>query len=296
MPNTFERVRMATAVVAAAVILVLSTVAGHDWTRFIPEPTAREDIEAVKRGVAILERGGSPLVDMQPCDAVKSLLPDRFTREDGDTNMKVRTDKDVIVCFRDDIDYGEALASAAERGLTWERGLGGDKILVFAPSEARFLAVARMNGLTLGPGDLQNPDLLMKRLQGHERASRIGKQWLIAPGSYEDEVLFGPYADLSPGAYSVVLGLEPQTPIGCTDALPNIRVDMAVSADARATTLLPRQMLSLKPGVAADGRCLLTGELTFSVATAAKAVETPVWVHSALLPLRVVRYDIAPAT
>ena len=295
MPNTFERVRMATAVVAAAVILVLSTVAGHDWNRFIPEPTAREDIEAVKKGVAILERGGSPLIDMQPCDAIKSLLPDRFTREDGDTNMKVRTDKDVIVCFRDDIDYGEALAAAAERGLTWERGLGGDKILVFAPSEARFLQVARMNGIGLGPGDLQNPDLLMKRLQGHERATRIGKQWLIAAGPY-DEVLFGPYADLPPGAYRVVLGLEPQTPISCADALPNIRVDLAVSADARASTLLPRQMLNLKPGVAADGRCLLTGELSFSTATPAREVETPVWVHSALLPLRVVRYDIAPAT
>jgi hypothetical protein len=292
MSITFERLRMAMAVAATAVILVLSV--AHYWRRFVPEPTSPDDIEAVQKGVAILERGGSPLVGMQPCDGVKSLLPDRFTREDGDTNIKVRTGKDVIVCFRDDIDYSDALAAAADRGLSWERGLGGDKILVFAPSEARFMQVARMNGLSFGPGDMQNPDLFMARLRGHERATRIGKQWLIAPAPYEDEVLFGPYADLPRGSYKVVLGLEPDTSMRCSDAVRIVRVEMAVSAAARAAVLLPRRVLDFKPGVAPDGRCLLTSELSFSATTPAKEVETPVWVHSALLPLRVVRYDIAP--
>ena len=89
---------MGAAVAVAGVVLALSVAVAHDWKRIVPEPTPPEDIAAVRRGVAILERGRETLVGMQPCDGIKALLPDRFTREDGNANIKVRTGKDVIVC------------------------------------------------------------------------------------------------------------------------------------------------------------------------------------------------------
>jgi hypothetical protein len=296
MSTIFERICMATAVVAAAVVLVLSTVAAHDWGRFVPESTPREDVEAVQRGRAILERGRSPLVGIQPCDAIKSLLPERFTREDGDAKVKVWTGKDVIVCFRDSIDYGEAVVVAANHGLTWERGLGGDRILVFAPSEERFMQVARMNGLTFARGDVQNPRLLMSRLQGHDRVTRVGKQWAIRPLPGNDEVMFGPYTALGPGNYTVSVAFEPESAISCKEAMRIVHLSLSVSAAARVKELTPVRKVPLMPGVADDGHCLLSGEMTFSVTEPVDKVETPIWLNSPILPLRLVSYDILPAS
>jgi hypothetical protein len=290
--SIFERARMALAVVLAGVLLVLSAVAAHDWNRLLPEPTPAEDVEAVHKGVAILERSRGVLTGIQPCDAIKSLLPERFTIEAGNTAMKVPTRADVIVCFRGGFDFGDAIAAAAARGLRWERGIGGDKILVFAPSESRFLQVARMNGLSFAPGEIQDPGLWMIKLQPHDRAAKAGKQWSIAPAPGDDEVLFGPYAALAPGNYKVVLNVEPETSIGCQDALRIVRVSMSVSASARTLELAPVRTLDLKPGATGGPRCLLTGELPFAVTTPVKNVETPIWVRSAILPLRVVGYEI----
>lgn len=290
--SRFERIRMAAGVAVAALVLVLSTVAAHDWTRFIPEATSASDIESVQRAVAILQRGRSPLTGIQPCDAIKSLLPDRFTREDGDRKISVRNPADdVILCFRGSIDYGEGVAAASARGLSWERGLGGDRVVVFAPSEARFMQVARQNNLTIRPDDLRDAEPLLFRLQPHVRAIKVKDGWSIRPGD-ADEVLFGPYAARPPGRYRVLIGFEPETSAPCPAVIQAIRVEMAVTANARANALAPRRTIALKPSASQSGHCLMTGEIDFSTPTFVANIETPVWLQSGVLPVRLTQYSV----
>jgi hypothetical protein len=291
--SSSERIRMAVGVAAAAVVLVLSNVAAHDWSRFIPADTPAGDIESVRNAVAILERGRSPLVGMQPCDTIKALLPERFTRQDGDTPISVPNPADdVILCVRDSIDYGLGVAAASARGLTWERGIGGSRVIAFAPSEARFLQVAQMNGLTIRPGDLRDAEPLLFKLQPHLRAAKVKDGWSIQPGNDADEVLFGPYATRPPGRYRVRVGFEPEAGAPCQAAIQAIRVDMAVTANARADQLAPRRAIALTPSVSDSGRCLMTGDIEFSASTLAADIETPIWVQGGALPVRLTQYSL----
>ncbi len=293
--SSSEPIRMGAAVAAAAAVLALSTLATHDGGKFIPEKTPASDIVSVRRGVAILEKGRSPLIGMQPCDAIKALLPDRFTREDGDRKITVATPADVILCFRDSIDYPQGVAAASARGLTWQRGLGGSRIIVFAPSQARFLQVARLNSLTIRPSDLHDADDLLFKLQPHVRAIKAEDGWSIQPAPGADEVLFGPYAERPAGRYRVGLGFEPETNAPCPTAVRSIHVAMAVTANARTTELVSNRPLALTPSVSESGHCLMTGNVEFTLPARLANIETPIWVQSGALPVRLTLYSLQRA-
>jgi hypothetical protein len=107
-----------------------------------------------------------------------------------------------------------------------------------------------------------------------------------------DEVLFGPYGSRAAGSYRVLVGFEPETSIPCSTAIQAIRVEMAVTASARAIQLAPRRPLSLKPSASDSGHCLMTGELDFSTPALATGIETPVWLSSGVLPVRLTQYTL----
>ncbi len=153
------------------------------------------------------------------------------------------------------------------------------------------MQVARLNGLTIRPRDLVDAEPMLFGLLPHVRAIKVKDGWSIQPGG-ADEVLFGPYAARPPGSYRVLVGFEPETSIPCPAAIQAIRVEMAVTASARAIQLAPRRLLSLKPSTSDSGHCLIQGEIDFSTPAPATNIETPVWLSSGVLPIRLTQYSL----
>jgi hypothetical protein len=289
MSTIFERLRMALGVVLAGTLLVLSTVAAHDWSRFLPPQTPAADVQAVRSAVALLQQGRAPLTGIQACEAAKSLLPDMFSRAQGETKMKQSTGDEVILCFRDSLEYGDALAAARQRGLNWTAGIGGDRIVVFAPSRERFLAVARRDGIPVRDGDLVDWSPMLHALRGQTHAHEEGRVWVIDPAPVQVEALFGPYLDLEPGAYRVALVLDGASPADCA-AMAQERVGLAVTAEGRRKLLAPSTALALTRQ--AGPGCRYGGALSFVVAQGgARSVETPVWVQG-FARMRLVGYSL----
>ncbi|MDB5459683.1 MAG: hypothetical protein JWO72_1424 [Caulobacteraceae bacterium] len=291
MSIIFERARLAGAVLVCAALLVFSNYAWMGWQGFLVEPTPAKAVADVRAGLAILQRARTPMTGIQFCDAVKSFLPNKVSREDGDLRMATPADRDVILCFNGDIDYGEALQAVQARKLFWQRGIGGGKFVAFAPSEARFLQVAAQNGLHFAPGDLKELSPYLDRLAPHDRAHKDGDGWLIDPSQSTDEALFGPYLTLGPGRYDLKLAFEPVGGVSCALLASQLRVETAATADARVNTLAPRQAVALQP-VADGAGCRLEGHIGFSApAGGARALETPIWV-TAPSRVKLVGYQI----
>jgi hypothetical protein len=291
MSIIFERIRLVGAVLVCAALLVFSNYARIGWDGFRVEPTPAKAVADVRAGLAILDQARTPMTGIQFCDAVKSFLPNKVSRADGDLRMATPANQDVILCFSGDIDYGEALKAVQERKLFWQRGIGGDKFVVFAPSEARFMQVAAQNGLHFAPGDLKELSLYMDRLAPHDSAHKDGDGWLIDPSQSTEEALFGPYLTLAPGRYDLKLAFEPVGGVSCAFLASQLRVETAATADARANTLAPRQAVALKPAAGGPG-CRLEGHIGFSApAGGAYALETPIWV-TAPARVKLVGYEI----
>ncbi len=291
MSTMFERARLIGAVVICAVLFFLSTLALDGWKSFQVEPTPPEDVEGVHQAVQILSRARTPMRDIQPCDAVKAFLPKKFTTADGAVTMTQPSTKPVILCFNSDIDWGDSLKAANARRLFWQRGIGGEKFVVFAHDEASFLRVARENGLTFAPGELRVISPYLAKLAPHPRTRREGSGWLINPGEQGDgEATYGPYVDLAPGTYSLSLTFEPVGGTTCVQLLQQLRVRLSVSNKARANTILPEQPVTLEPY---GNGCHLQGAATFTVKPGQDTeLETPIWVGGPL-PVKLTAYDLS---
>jgi hypothetical protein len=285
MPTMFERWRLAGAVVVGGALLFLSNYVQRGWPGFLPEPTTAQDVADVEAGVAILSRAKSPMTGIQPCDAVKALVPDKFSSHDGDLKMTTPTDRDVILCFKGDIDYGEALKAAQDRRLVWQGGIGGQKILAFAPNLARFMQIADQNGLHLAPGELRETAPYLDKMAGHDRAHRDGSDWIIDPSPVQDqEALYGPYLNLAQGEYDLTMAFKPMDGLNCGELLDRLKVRVEVTAEARTVVLAPLNAVQLKTRAIGDG-CEVAGRIGFKTpAGGARALETPIWVDA---PVRV---------
>ena len=157
------------------------------------------------------------------------------------------------------------------------------------------MQVARLNNLTIRPSDLHDAEPLLFRLQPHAGVNRVKNGWLIAPGGGVDEAVFGPYAARPAGHYRVLVGFEPETSLPCPDVIRSIRVQINVTVDARTRELAPRRVVTLKPSTLASGQCMMSGEIDFSTSTPVTKIETPIWVQSAELPVRLTRYSLQRA-
>jgi hypothetical protein len=288
MSTTFDRVRMAAAVAVCAGLLALSGRAERGGGRFLPPAVTAEQKAAVRIAAAVLRGGKSPLTGIEACDGVKSLIPDQISAEDGARKLASAGSRDVIVCYRDDIDYGDALAAMMTRKLFWQSGLGGDRIVVFAPSQARFMTVANENHIVVRPSDLHPFSLFMNRLVANPRSRQQDDAWIIQSGP-ESEALFGPYLDLPAGDYRVRLTFTPSEPGACR-TMGDLHASMAVATDARKHVLTAKQPVALK---ARDGTgCQVSGAIDFTApAGGAKGIETPLWIASRSA-VKLTGYDI----
>jgi hypothetical protein len=288
MSITFDRLCMAAAVAACAGLLALSSRAELGGNRFLAPAVTAEQKAAVRIPAAVLRGGKAPLTHIQACDGVKSLIPDQISAEDGVAKLTA-SGSDVIICYRDDIDYGDALTAVVNRKLFWQAGLDGDRIVVFAPSEARFMAVAAENHIVVRPSDLYPFSLFMNKLAPNARTRLEGGAWTIQPGP-ESEALYGPYMDLPAGDYRLRLTFMPADPAGCR-AMGELRVATAIAFDNRKHVLASRHPVALTP-MAGPG-CRFSDEIDFKTpAGGVKGLETPLWIASRSV-VKLTAYDIA---
>jgi hypothetical protein len=291
MSTIFDRARLALAVIIGGGLLLASSFGLPNWTPYVPPPIDPQDAADVKAGVAILERARTPITGAQLCDAIKGLLPNKFALADGNTKMATPTARKVILCFKGGFDYGDAIAAAQTRKLGWRRGLGGEKILVFAPDEAAFTAFARANHMTVGAGDLYPLSEFIGRLGAQSRSHRAGHGWSIDPGPH-DEVMFGPYLDIKPGRYVLDLVFEPGPGVSCEALDRGLQASAAVTTDVRTQVLAAEQGLALKP-LDKTG-CRLGAQLRFTVpAAGGHKLETPIWA-AADVPVKLTQYVLTP--
>jgi hypothetical protein len=291
MSITSDRFQRAAAVLLGGGVLLFSAVAGHDLAHIVPERTTRTDIENVRNAELILRAAFMPIQDVQPCDAIKSLFPDKFKRADGDLKMTTPTSKPVILCFKNDIDYSDALTAAGQRGLSWTTGIGGDTVVAFAPSEAIFRDVMRRNGVTFRAGDLPPWSPFLDGLRAKDGAYREGGAWFIKPADKQTEALFGPYVSVSAGPHRVDLTFAPARAGDCA-AMAKERLWLAVTRDHRTQGIVEpvERPLEAQPG----SQCLYKASIDFeSPPGGAHEVETPIWVQG-LATMRIMTYKIAP--
>jgi hypothetical protein len=291
MSTTSDRIQRAAAVLIAGAVLFWSAVASHDLNQLVPEPTTPAQIKAVHDGQKVLRDLRAPAVDIQPCDAIKSLFPDTFDRATGNTDMKADPDKPVILCFRNSIDYGDALEAADRSRLFWTTGLGGDTIIAFSRDEATFREVMNRNGVKLAPGDLTGWPPGLDGLKGENGAERKDGVWIIKTRIERAEVFYGPYINITGGRHRLRLEFAPAHPLDCA-TLNRERTWVAVTRDSRTAILMEPTEVKLQPIAGPGCRYSLTADFD-APPQGAQAVETPLAVQG-LANMKLETYSISP--
>jgi hypothetical protein len=252
-------------------------------------------VKGVHDAVARLRQARRPFADATLCQGVRGYLPNQVTLADAAVPVADAPRRDVILCLDGAEDFAAAKVRADREGLTWSRGIDGDRIIAFATGEAAFLSSMRRAGAPVGPADLRPVSPLLHRLRAAAGggASDDGETWTIPSHPTERLALFGPYADLLPGAYRAALRLRMLTP-RCADAAAAPKIRLAVTAEAAKRSLAEKAQVALTR--ASEDACVLSVERRFTVGTSgATAVETPLWTEGGA-PLRLESYALEPVS